>query len=103
MDENRIAGTAKNAGGKIEEGLGRITGDAKTQVRGQARQAEGELQDLYGQAKDTAASVAATVRGGASEVEDIIRSTIETRPYTTAFVALCIGWFLGRMGRRDAY
>jgi uncharacterized protein YjbJ (UPF0337 family) len=103
MDENRIAGTAKNVGGKIEEGLGRAADDAKTQMRGQARQVEGDLQDFYGQAKDTAASVAATVRDGASDVEDLIRSTIETRPYTTAFAALCIGWFLGRMARRDAY
>jgi uncharacterized protein YjbJ (UPF0337 family) len=103
MDENRIAGAAKNVGGKIEEGFGRATGDAKTRAAGQARQVEGDLQDLYGRAKDTAANVAATVRGGASDVEDIIRSTIETRPYTTAFVALCLGWFLGRMGRRDAY
>lgn len=103
MDENRIAGTAKNVGGKIEEGFGRVTGDAKTQAQGNARQIEGNLQDMYGQAKDTAASVAATVRGGASDVEELIRSTIETRPYTTAFAALCIGWFLGRMGRRDSY
>jgi uncharacterized protein YjbJ (UPF0337 family) len=103
MDENRIVGTAKNVGGKVEEGFGRATGDAKTQARGQARQVEGDLQDFYGQAKDTAANVAATMRDGASDVEDLIRSTIETRPYTTAFVALCLGWFLGRMGRRDAY
>jgi uncharacterized protein YjbJ (UPF0337 family) len=46
MDENRIAGTAKNVGGKVEEGLGRVTGDAKTQARGQARQVEGDIQDL---------------------------------------------------------
>jgi uncharacterized protein YjbJ (UPF0337 family) len=103
MDENRIAGTAKNVGGKVEEGLGRVTGDAKTQARGQARQVEGDIQDLYGQAKDTAANMAATVREGASDIEELIRSTIETRPYTTAFAALCIGWFLGRMGRRESY
>jgi uncharacterized protein YjbJ (UPF0337 family) len=29
MDENRITGTAKNVGGKVEEGLGRIAGDAR--------------------------------------------------------------------------
>jgi uncharacterized protein YjbJ (UPF0337 family) len=33
MDENRITGTARNLGGKVEEGVGRVTGDAKTQVR----------------------------------------------------------------------
>jgi hypothetical protein len=35
------------------------------------------------------------------DAEDYIRHTIEKRPYTTAFVALCAGWFIGRMGRRD--
>jgi uncharacterized protein YjbJ (UPF0337 family) len=32
MDENRIAGTAKNVGGKVQEGVGRLTGDAETEV-----------------------------------------------------------------------
>jgi uncharacterized protein YjbJ (UPF0337 family) len=103
MDQNRIAGTAKTIGGKVEEGLGQVTGDAKTQARGQVRQMEGEVQDLYGQAKDTALNVAATMRDGASDVEQLIRKTIETRPYTTAFAALCVGWFLGRVGRRESY
>jgi hypothetical protein len=35
------------------------------------------------------------------DAEDIVRQTIEKRPYTTAFVALCVGWLIGRMGRRD--
>ena len=30
MDENRIAGTARNVAGKAQEGLGRVVGDAKT-------------------------------------------------------------------------
>ena len=51
MDENRLSGTAKNLGGKVEEAFGRATGDAKTQVRGQMHQAEGSVQDLYGQAE----------------------------------------------------
>ena len=46
MDENRLSGTAKNLGGKVEEALGRATGDPKTQVRGQMQQAEGSVQDL---------------------------------------------------------
>ena len=35
------------------------------------------------------------------DAEDFIRHTIEKRPYTAAFVALCVGWLIGRMGRRD--
>jgi hypothetical protein len=35
------------------------------------------------------------------DAEDYIRQVIEKRPYTVALVALCAGWLLGRMGRRD--
>ena len=34
MDEDRISGTARNVGGKIEEGVGRLTGDARTEIQG---------------------------------------------------------------------
>ena len=54
MDENRMSGTAKNLGGKLEESFGRATGDTRTKVQGQVRQAEGSIQDLYGQAVDSA-------------------------------------------------
>jgi len=101
MDEDRIVGTARNLGGKAQEGLGRVTGDAKTQAEGVINQAAGAAQDLYGQAKDGASDATAAVRQGAIEVEDYVRHTIEKRPYTVAVAALCLGWLLGRMGRRD--
>jgi uncharacterized protein YjbJ (UPF0337 family) len=103
MNEDRIAGTAKNVGGKVEEGLGRVAGDLKTQVEGAAQQIAGSAQDLYGQAKDTAANAAQAVRETASDAEDFIRKTIETRPYTVAAVALAIGFLIGRMGSRDQW
>ena len=101
MNEDRIAGTTRNLGGKVQEGFGRVTGDTKTQAEGLVNQATGAAQDLYGQAKDTAADATQVVRRGAADAEDFVRRTIEERPYTTAFVALCIGWVIGRMGRRD--
>jgi uncharacterized protein YjbJ (UPF0337 family) len=101
MNEDRIAGTTRNLGGKVQEGFGRVTGDTKTQAEGLVNQATGAAQDLYGQAKDTAADAAQVVRRSAADAEDFVRRTIEERPYTTAFVALCIGWVIGRMGRRD--
>ena len=42
MDENRIAGTARNIGGKVEEGFGRVTGDGTTRLEGVANQAAGQ-------------------------------------------------------------
>ena len=101
MNEDRVIGTAKNLGGKAQEGFGRVTGDTKTQVEGVINQATGAAQDFYGQARDTVSDAAEVVRQGAMGAEDYVRHTIEKRPYTTAFAALCIGWLIGRMGRRD--
>jgi uncharacterized protein YjbJ (UPF0337 family) len=92
MDEDRISGTARNLGGKVEEGVGRTTGDVKTQLQGKLDQAAGAAQDLYGQAADAAHDTAVSF-------DKWLRTTIETQPYTTAIVALGIGWLLGRMHR----
>jgi uncharacterized protein YjbJ (UPF0337 family) len=99
MDENRFAGTAKNIGGKVQEGVGRATGDTKTQAEGIANQAAGAMQDLYGQARDTASDAAGAARDSAASLEKWLRHTIETQPYTTALIAVGIGWILGRMHR----
>jgi uncharacterized protein YjbJ (UPF0337 family) len=88
MDEHRATGTAKNLGGKIEEGIGRIAGDIQTQAEGQAKQMQGAAEDLYGKAKNAAGSIT-----------DIVRSTIEERPYTAVAIALGLGWLFGRTHR----
>lgn len=92
MDENRLEGTMRNLGGKAQEGIGRATGDAKTQAEGLVNQAAGAAQDLYGQTADVARQTATTL-------DAWLRTTIETQPYTTAIVALGIGWLLGRLHR----
>jgi uncharacterized protein YjbJ (UPF0337 family) len=101
MNEDRISGTAKNVGGKVEEGIGRMVGDTRSQFEGKAKQVEGQLQDIYGQAAETASQAAQAVRETASDAEDFIRTTIEQRPYTTAAVALGIGFLIGRLARRE--
>lgn len=99
MNEDRIEGTVKNAGGKLQEGLGRATGDLKSQVEGTVKQAVGSAQELYGQARDTAGDAAAVVRQKAGSLEETIRESVETRPYAAVAIALAIGWFVGRLGR----
>jgi uncharacterized protein YjbJ (UPF0337 family) len=103
MNEDRLSGTAKSVGGQVEEGIGRATGDVKTQLQGKARQLEGTLQDVYGQARETAADAAEAIRDAGSEAGDFLRTTIEQRPYTTAAIALGIGFLIGRLGRRRDY
>ena len=64
---------------------------------------EGTLQDVYGQAKDTAAEAAEAIRDAGNEAGDFLRTAIEERPYTTAAIALGIGFLIGRFGRRGDY
>ena len=99
MNEDRMAGTARNLGGKVEEGLGRVAGDVASQIEGKMKQAAGAAQDLYGQARDTAEDAARVVKAQATTFEQTLRDTIESRPYTAVAVALALGWFVGRMGR----
>ena len=92
MDENRIEGSLRDIGGKVQEGVGRTTGDTKSKVEGVMNQAAGTAQNLYGQSANTA-------RETASNLDTWLRNTIENQPYTSAIVALGIGWLLGRMHR----
>jgi uncharacterized protein YjbJ (UPF0337 family) len=92
MDENRLEGTARNIGGRIEEQVGRATGDTKIRAEGFLNQAAGAAQDVYGQTADVARQTTATL-------DSWLRNSIETQPYTTAVVALGIGWLLGRLHR----
>jgi uncharacterized protein YjbJ (UPF0337 family) len=103
MTDDRFSGSAKNIGGQAEEGFGRVTGDVKTQLQGKAKQMEGTLQDVYGQARETAADAAEAIRERAGEAGDFLRTMIEERPYTTAAIALAIGFLIGRFGHRSDY
>jgi uncharacterized protein YjbJ (UPF0337 family) len=103
MNEDRVIGNAKNVGGRVEEGLGRATGDVKSQLQGKAKQVEGAAQVVYGQVKESASDAVEAIRESASGAEDFLRTTIEERPYTAAAVALGIGYLIGRFSRRDNY
>jgi uncharacterized protein YjbJ (UPF0337 family) len=53
VDKDRVEGSAKNIGGKIKEGFGKLTGDSKTEAEGKADQAEGRVQNTVGGIKDS--------------------------------------------------
>jgi uncharacterized protein YjbJ (UPF0337 family) len=108
MDENRVAGTARNLGGKVQEGAGHLAGDVKTELEGKLNQAAGSAQEMYGQARDAARQgleaaqdkaedAAAAVREQASGLEQTIRTSMNERPLMTVAVALGVGWLVGRM------
>ena len=51
-DQDRIEGAAKNIGGKIKEGVGKLTGDEKLKAEGKADQFAGKVQNTIGGIKD---------------------------------------------------
>jgi uncharacterized protein YjbJ (UPF0337 family) len=99
MTDDRIAGTAKNLGGQVQEGYGSVTGDLAHEAKGKMRQVEGAAQDLYGQAKDALTDAARVAQESAVEARDVVREIVEERPYTVALAALALGFVIGRMGR----
>jgi uncharacterized protein YjbJ (UPF0337 family) len=101
MTDDRLAGSAKTLGGRVQEGFGRATGDLGHEAEGKIRQIEGTAQDLYGQAKDALSDAARAAQEGAADARDIVREIVEERPYTVAIAALAVGFFIGRMGRHD--
>ena len=54
MDKDRVEGAAEQAKGKIKEGVGKVTGDTKTQAEGSYDQAEGNTKSTVGGIKDKA-------------------------------------------------
>jgi uncharacterized protein YjbJ (UPF0337 family) len=52
MNGDRIEGAAKQAGGNLKEGVGKLTGDEKLKAEGRVEQVEGKVQSAVGGAKD---------------------------------------------------
>ena len=111
MDKDRIAGSAKDFAGKVEGAVGGLTGDAKTQAEGRAREAAGTMQNLYGQAKDAASDVADaavnyakdaydnsgdTIRGG----QKAVAKSVQDNPLGALLVAGGIGFALALLMTR---
>jgi uncharacterized protein YjbJ (UPF0337 family) len=89
MDENRIAGVANGAAGRVEDAYGALKGDSRTQLEGKLRQAKGTAQEYYGK-------VSERVTRHQGELDEFVR----TRPWEAVIAAAGIGLLLGLMKRR---
>ena len=75
MDTNRVEGTAQEFGGRAQEAVGNLTGDAKTQAQGLYNQASGQAQQAAGQFSDL----------------------IKSQPIVSTLIAVAVGYVLGRL------
>ena len=112
MDKDRIAGSAMDFAGKVEGTVGNMTGDAKTQAEGRAREAAGAVQNLYGQAKDAAREATDAAVDYAKDAYDnsgdTIRSgqkamakTVQENPLGALLVAGGVGFALALLMTRQ--
>ena len=114
MDKDRIAGAAKDFAGKAESAVGGLTGDAKTQAEGRAREAAGTVQNLYGQAKDAASDVADAAVSYAKDAYDnsgdtfrggqkAVAKSVQDNPLGALLVAGGIGFALALLMTRPPH
>ncbi|NEX93146.1 CsbD family protein [Caulobacter sp. 17J65-9] len=52
MDKDRVEGAARETGGKMKEGVGRMLGDTRLQAEGQSQTFWGRVQHAWGDMKD---------------------------------------------------
>jgi uncharacterized protein YjbJ (UPF0337 family) len=55
--EERVKATAKNIEGKVQEAIGDLTGDTKTQVEGKEKQVEAKINHGVEDVKDEAKKI----------------------------------------------
>jgi uncharacterized protein YjbJ (UPF0337 family) len=72
---DRIEGVAREFGGRMQEAVGNVTGDSRTQAQGVYNQAAGQAQQVAGQIGDA----------------------VKAQPLLASLVALGIGYVLGRL------
>jgi uncharacterized protein YjbJ (UPF0337 family) len=72
---DRLGGTAREFGGRVQEAAGNLTGDSKTQAQGVYNQAAGQAQQAAGQFTDM----------------------VKEQPVVATLVALAVGYVLGRL------
>src|ERR1700743_3547965 len=96
MDKDRIAGGAKDCVGKGGGAMGDAMGDADTQAAGRIREAAGKVQNLYGQAKDTARDYIG------EDPSEAVGSLVSQNPIVSLLAAGAIGFGLALLIGRPA-
>ena len=105
MDENRFEGAARKIDGKVESGIGNLTGDTKMQAEGTMDKVAGTAQSAYGQAADTVRNTADRVmsQGGdygsqvldqIEDAGDYLAEQVDQRPITAILIAAGVGFLL---------
>jgi uncharacterized protein YjbJ (UPF0337 family) len=95
MTDDRIAGGLRKGLGHVQDAVGGLTGDGRTQAEGKLNQAAGSVQDMVGQARDRA-----------QDLYEEVGSYAKEQPLVALGVALGVGVLAGMLligGRKTVY
>jgi len=105
MNENRSAGAAKVALGKVESAVGEALSDslmqaegARLQVGGRLQEAAGTVQETLGQAAHKAKAAASKAGQAYGRVADVVAEVdpfVRDRPYLTMALTVAAGLLIG--------
>jgi uncharacterized protein YjbJ (UPF0337 family) len=70
MNKDQVKGKAKDIAGRVERQVGEWTGDPEKQVNGTLKQAEGKVQNAWGNAKDAGEKAADKAKNKTNEPVD---------------------------------
>lgn len=82
VDENEVEGVAREIGGRVQDAVGGLTGDAATQAKGKWNQAAGAAQKTFGAAADE------------------VRDNVTAQPLTALVLVGAVAFVLGFLARR---
>jgi uncharacterized protein YjbJ (UPF0337 family) len=113
MDMNRVDGTGKNALGKGEEFIGKVTNQPGVQTQGLADQVVGAAQNLYGRTKDGFNEAVDRLPDALSDAADLsqrayqessqqVGARVSKQPIETLLLAGAIGYLVGWAVHRSA-
>jgi uncharacterized protein YjbJ (UPF0337 family) len=73
MDSDRVTGKMKDFAGKAQEKFGEITGNEEQEAKGAGKQAEGKVQNTFGNVKDAGRDIADDVKNAGQNIADNFR------------------------------
>lgn len=100
MTDQRIEGTATEMGGKVQNGLGRLTGDSKLQFDGKLNEVKGKATEAYGRVID---GLDGLIAKAPAQYQDTARKGIDfarRKPLLTTGIVAGLAVILSGLGRR---
>ena len=100
MTDQRIEGAADQMTGKVQNGLGNLTGDSKLQVEGKLHEFKGQARDAYGRVID---GLDGLVDKAPVQVQDKARAGLDfarRKPLLTTGILAGAAVLLSAIGRR---